>query len=150
MEVEKEESSLKDDRKAWKLGFAEVEYGMLRYMGAIDDSTLVVTSGSHVVWKVIGCELLKVSNITQVGTPTTKMDTQTHYGIHRHSLIIASNHNSATATAAVKDSFLFGTQPSLSTKPHSYNVLQARSHQQQQQCILQRGCLPGGAPKLAK
>jgi hypothetical protein len=27
-------------------GFAEVEYGMLRYMGAIDDSTLVVTSGN--------------------------------------------------------------------------------------------------------
>jgi hypothetical protein len=26
-------------------GFAEVEYGMLRYMGAIDDSTLV-TSGN--------------------------------------------------------------------------------------------------------
>ena len=26
-------------------GFAELEYGMLRYMGAIDDSTLVVTSG---------------------------------------------------------------------------------------------------------
>ncbi|PNX86768.1 methenyltetrahydrofolate synthase domain-containing protein, partial [Trifolium pratense] len=25
-------------------GFAELEYGMLRYMGAIDDSTLVVTS----------------------------------------------------------------------------------------------------------
>lgn len=27
-------------------GFAELEYGMLRYMGAIDDSTLVVTSGN--------------------------------------------------------------------------------------------------------
>ncbi|KAJ6774055.1 5-FORMYLTETRAHYDROFOLATE CYCLO-LIGASE-RELATED [Salix purpurea] len=27
-------------------GFAELEYGMLRYMGAIDDSTPVVTSGS--------------------------------------------------------------------------------------------------------
>jgi len=27
-------------------GFAELEYGMLRYMGAIDDSTQVVTSGS--------------------------------------------------------------------------------------------------------
>ncbi|KAF7812605.1 5-formyltetrahydrofolate cyclo-ligase-like protein [Senna tora] len=26
-------------------GFAELEYGMLRYMGAIDDSTPVVTSG---------------------------------------------------------------------------------------------------------
>ncbi|XP_062097887.1 5-formyltetrahydrofolate cyclo-ligase-like protein COG0212 isoform X2 [Humulus lupulus] len=26
-------------------GFAELEYGMLRYMGAIDDSTLVVTTG---------------------------------------------------------------------------------------------------------
>ncbi|KAE8646666.1 hypothetical protein Csa_004867 [Cucumis sativus] len=26
-------------------GFAELEYGMLRYMGAIDDSTLIVTSG---------------------------------------------------------------------------------------------------------
>lgn len=27
-------------------GFAELEYGMLRYMGAIDDSTQVVTSGN--------------------------------------------------------------------------------------------------------
>jgi len=27
-------------------GFAELEYGMLRYMGAIDDSTPVVTSGN--------------------------------------------------------------------------------------------------------
>lgn len=27
-------------------GFAELEYGMLRYMGAIDNSTLVVTSGN--------------------------------------------------------------------------------------------------------
>lgn len=26
-------------------GFAELEYGMLRYMGAIDDSTLIATSG---------------------------------------------------------------------------------------------------------
>lgn len=26
-------------------GFAELEYGMLRYMGAIDDSTPIVTSG---------------------------------------------------------------------------------------------------------
>lgn len=26
-------------------GFAELEYGMLRYMGAIDDSTPVVTTG---------------------------------------------------------------------------------------------------------
>lgn len=26
-------------------GFAELEYGMLRYMGAIDDSTPVITSG---------------------------------------------------------------------------------------------------------
>lgn len=26
-------------------GFAELEYGILRYMGAIDDSTPVVTSG---------------------------------------------------------------------------------------------------------
>ncbi|KAF9609121.1 hypothetical protein IFM89_013375 [Coptis chinensis] len=31
-------------------GFAELEYGMLRYMGAIDDTTLVVTSeGNHTV-----------------------------------------------------------------------------------------------------
>lgn len=28
-------------------GFAELEYGMLRHMGAIDDSTLVVTSGKY-------------------------------------------------------------------------------------------------------
>ena len=28
-------------------GFAELEYGMLRYMGAIDDSTPIVTSGNH-------------------------------------------------------------------------------------------------------
>ncbi|XP_020524555.1 5-formyltetrahydrofolate cyclo-ligase-like protein COG0212 isoform X2 [Amborella trichopoda] len=28
-------------------GFAELEYGILRYMGAIDDSTLVVTTGFH-------------------------------------------------------------------------------------------------------
>jgi hypothetical protein len=28
-------------------GFAELEYGMLRHMGAIDDSTLVVTSGMY-------------------------------------------------------------------------------------------------------
>lgn len=27
-------------------GFAELEYGMLRYMGSIDDSTPVVTSGN--------------------------------------------------------------------------------------------------------
>ena len=26
-------------------GFAELEYGMLRYMGAIDDSTMIVTTG---------------------------------------------------------------------------------------------------------
>lgn len=26
-------------------GFAELEYGMLRYMGAIDDSTPIVTTG---------------------------------------------------------------------------------------------------------
>lgn len=26
-------------------GFAELEYAMLRYMGAIDDSTPIVTSG---------------------------------------------------------------------------------------------------------
>lgn len=26
-------------------GFAELEYGMLRFMGAIDDTTIVVTSG---------------------------------------------------------------------------------------------------------
>lgn len=26
-------------------GFAELEYGMLRWMGAADDSTLIVTSG---------------------------------------------------------------------------------------------------------
>lgn len=26
-------------------GFAELEYGMLRYMGAIDDTTPIVTSG---------------------------------------------------------------------------------------------------------
>ncbi|WJX66199.1 hypothetical protein P8452_50779 [Trifolium repens] len=118
---------------------------MLCYMGAIDDSTLVVTSGSHVVWKVIGCELLKLEH---------QLLKWTHKALRNPSTLTNnSNHSSATATAtaaAVKDSFLFGTQPSLSTKPHSYNVLQARSHQQQQQCILQRGCLPGGAPKLAK
>lgn len=28
-------------------GFAELEYGMLRYMGAIDDSTPVVTTGKR-------------------------------------------------------------------------------------------------------
>jgi hypothetical protein len=28
-------------------GFAELEYGMLRWMGAIDDNTLVVTSGKQ-------------------------------------------------------------------------------------------------------
>lgn len=27
-------------------GFAELEYGILRWMGAIDDSTLVVTTGT--------------------------------------------------------------------------------------------------------
>jgi hypothetical protein len=26
-------------------GFAELEYGMLRYMGSIDDSTMIVTTG---------------------------------------------------------------------------------------------------------
>eukprot|EP00959_Pyramimonas_sp_CCMP1952_P016437 348651-Pyramimonas_sp.AAC.1 len=34
-----------DDYKSGHIsGFAELEYGMLRYMGAIDDSTVVVTS----------------------------------------------------------------------------------------------------------
>jgi hypothetical protein len=33
-----------------------------------------------------------------------------------------SNHSYATATAAVKDSLLFGTQPSLSTKPHTVTM----------------------------
>ena len=32
-------------------GFAELEYGMLRYMGAIDDSTPVVTSGKNYLAK---------------------------------------------------------------------------------------------------
>nr|DAD40094.1 TPA_asm: hypothetical protein HUJ06_014417 [Nelumbo nucifera] len=31
-------------------GFAELEYGMLRYMGAIDDNTPVVTSGLESCW----------------------------------------------------------------------------------------------------
>lgn len=30
-------------------GFAELEYGMLRYMGAIDDSTPVVTTGIDII-----------------------------------------------------------------------------------------------------
>jgi hypothetical protein len=30
-------------------GFAELEYGMLRYMGAIDDSTMIVTTGEFSV-----------------------------------------------------------------------------------------------------
>lgn len=30
-------------------GFAELEYGMLRYMGAIDDSTPIITSGKNSV-----------------------------------------------------------------------------------------------------
>lgn len=34
-------------RKKILQGFAELEYGMLRYMGAIDDSTPVVTSGEN-------------------------------------------------------------------------------------------------------
>eukprot|EP00955_Chlamydomonas_euryale_P036205 350380-Chlamydomonas_euryale.AAC.1 len=29
---------------AWLQGFAELEYGMLRWMGAVDDATLVVTT----------------------------------------------------------------------------------------------------------
>ncbi|XWS21800.1 hypothetical protein CRYUN_Cryun30bG0085800 [Craigia yunnanensis] len=34
-------------------GFAELEYGMLRYMGAIDGSTPVITSDAHVIY--VGC-----------------------------------------------------------------------------------------------
>ncbi|XP_058084286.1 5-formyltetrahydrofolate cyclo-ligase-like protein COG0212 isoform X2 [Magnolia sinica] len=37
-------------------GFAELEYGMLRYMGAIDDTTLVVTSGIY--WEKLSPEKL--------------------------------------------------------------------------------------------
>ncbi|KAI8531908.1 hypothetical protein RHMOL_Rhmol11G0172800 [Rhododendron molle] len=38
------------------IGFAELEYGMLRYMGAIDDSTPVVTSGIY--WDKLSPEKL--------------------------------------------------------------------------------------------
>jgi hypothetical protein len=38
-------------------GFAELEYGILRWMGAVDDSTLVVTTGSTVLLKNIECYL---------------------------------------------------------------------------------------------
>ena len=34
-------------------GFAELEYGMLRYMGAIDDSTPIVTSGKYVSTTIV-------------------------------------------------------------------------------------------------
>lgn len=37
-------------------GFAELEYGILRWMGAIDDSTLVVTTGT-VAFECIECYL---------------------------------------------------------------------------------------------
>lgn len=37
-------------------GFAELEYGILRWMGAIDDSTLVVTTGT-VVLECVECYL---------------------------------------------------------------------------------------------
>lgn len=43
-------------------GFAELEYGMLRYMGAIDDSTPVVTTGMYtnleLFCKTFSCLLL--------------------------------------------------------------------------------------------
>lgn len=40
------EASALTKRQNQLQGFAELEYGMLRYMGAIDDSTPIVTSGS--------------------------------------------------------------------------------------------------------
>eukprot|EP00249_Psilotum_nudum_P012995 c24092_g1_i2 orf=235-1080(+) len=44
-------------------GFAELEYGMLRYMGAIDDSTLVATSGNIFQEMLLPCQALVVFEI---------------------------------------------------------------------------------------
>lgn len=43
-------------------GFAELEYGMLRYMGAIDDSTPIVTSGKSMLFfsDILGQMLLRL------------------------------------------------------------------------------------------
>lgn len=39
--------TLREKFGTWLQGFAELEYGMLQYMGAIDESTPVVTSGMY-------------------------------------------------------------------------------------------------------
>lgn len=39
-------------------GFAELEYGMLHYMGAIDDSTPIVTSGRFSLTQVVVFSLI--------------------------------------------------------------------------------------------
>lgn len=45
-------------------GFAELEYGMLRYMGAIDDKTLIVTSGNYGNSSLFLIHLLTVSQLS--------------------------------------------------------------------------------------
>lgn len=45
-------------------GFAELEYGMLRYMGAIDDKTLIVTSGNYGISSLFLIHLLTVSQLS--------------------------------------------------------------------------------------
>lgn len=45
-------------------GFAELEYGMLRYMGAIDDKTLIVTSGNYGISSLFLVHLLTVTQLS--------------------------------------------------------------------------------------
>nr|XP_016465343.1 PREDICTED: 5-formyltetrahydrofolate cyclo-ligase-like protein COG0212 isoform X2 [Nicotiana tabacum] len=54
-------------------GFAELEYGMLRYMGAIDDSTPVVTSGIY--WEKLSPE--KLSQIRILRQLKSKIEQET-------------------------------------------------------------------------